>query len=290
MEDRDWLILQVLYEQKNITKTAHILFLSQPALTARLRQIEEEFGAKIVYRCSKGVHFTTQGEYLAKSAGEMLLKIRTIKEHVSNMEKEVTGTLRLGASNFFTKYKLPPLLKLFRNQYPQVEFKVTTGWSKDVFNSLYNQDIHVGFIRGDYSWQGEKYLLSEESMCIASIDKIDINDLPHLPMIDYQTDSSIKPLIDNWWRDTFSEPPSIIMSVNQLDTCKEMVVNGLGYAIIPRIILNDMENLHIIDLTDKNGNPIIRRTWMIYHHELLEMNIIKVFVDFIKTLDFHKFV
>lgn len=289
MEDRDWLILQVLYEQKNITKTAHVLFLSQPALTARLRQIEEEFGAKIVYRCNKGVHFTTQGEYLAKSAGEMLLKVRNIKEHVINMEKEVTGTLRLGASNFFTKYKLPRLLKLFRNQYPKVEFKVTTGWSKDVFNLLYNQDIHVGFIRGDYNWQGGKHLLFEESMCIASTEKININDLPHLPKIDYQTDSSIKPLIDNWWRDTFSEPPSISMSVNQLDTCKEMVVNGLGYAIIPRMILNDIDNLHIIDLADKDGKPLIRQTWMIYHQELLEMNIIKVFVNFIKTLDFQKF-
>ncbi len=66
MEYRDWYILQTLYQEQNITKTAETLYLSQPALTKRLRQIEKEFGVQIVQRGSRGVHFTPQGEYLAK--------------------------------------------------------------------------------------------------------------------------------------------------------------------------------------------------------------------------------
>ena len=80
MEDWDWRILQVLHEQKNITKTAQALFMSQPALTARLQHIEKEFGIKIVVRTSKGVQFTPQGEYLARSSEEVLQKIRDIRE------------------------------------------------------------------------------------------------------------------------------------------------------------------------------------------------------------------
>ena len=83
MEDRDWLILQILHEQKNITRTAQALFISQPALTARLRQIEEEFGTEIVFRTTKGVHFSPKGEYLAKESSNILRNLQNIKDTVS---------------------------------------------------------------------------------------------------------------------------------------------------------------------------------------------------------------
>jgi DNA-binding transcriptional LysR family regulator len=286
MEDRDWLILQALYEQKNITKTAQALFISQPALTARLRNIEEEFGIKIVYRTSKGVHFTPQGEYLAKSSTDMLFNLRRIKEHVTDMNSSVAGTLRLGASSYFTMYMLPRLLKCFKQEHPHVEFKVTTSWSRDVFNLVHNQDIHVGFVSSDYGWQNQRHLLFEEPVCIASASPLELRDLPKLPRINYQTDSLIKAMIDKWWRENFSEPPSISMEVDKLSTCKEMVVSGLGYAIMPSLIVSNIEHLHKVIITDKEGNPILRRTWMLYHEELLEMNIVSAFVQFVKNMDF----
>ena len=50
MEERDWLIIKTLYEQKNVTKTAEKLYLSQPTLTARIKHIENALGAKLLYR------------------------------------------------------------------------------------------------------------------------------------------------------------------------------------------------------------------------------------------------
>lgn len=286
MEDRDWLILQFLYEQKSITKTAQALFISQPALTSRLKYIESYFGIKIVHRTSKGVHFTPQGEYLAQSATEMLAKVRTIKEHVADMSTSVAGTLRLGASSYITMYMLPKLLKLFKQEYPHVEFKVTTTWSRDIFNLVHNQDIHVGFVSSDYGWQGQQHLVFEEPICIASTAEIDLKQLPKLPRISYQTDSMIKALIDKWWRENFSEPPSISMDVDKLYTCKEMVVNGLGYAIMPSLIVSNIDSLHKIILTDKDNQPLLRKTRMLYHEEILEMNVVNAFVKFVKNTDF----
>ena len=78
------------------------------------------------------------------------------------MRDQPIGTLRIGASNFSTKYLLPELLRRFEIQYPGIEFKVTTGWSRDIVNLVNNNDVHIGFIRGDYSWSGEKLLLFEE--------------------------------------------------------------------------------------------------------------------------------
>ncbi len=124
MDERDWMVLQILYSEKNITNAAKSLYISQPALTTRLKQMEKEFGVQIVNRGRRGVQFTPQGEYLAKCASEMLLNIQKIKENVLNMEQKMAGTLRLGVSNFFTDYKLPGLLKSFKDKYPHIEFKV----------------------------------------------------------------------------------------------------------------------------------------------------------------------
>ncbi|MED4072028.1 LysR family transcriptional regulator [Priestia endophytica] len=285
MDNRDWLILHTLFHEKNITKTGKILFIAQPTLTKRLKQIETELGVKIVDRGIKGVQFTPQGEYIAKRAEEVLHIFREIKEDIDNFNHSVSGTLRLGVSNFISKYKLPILLKLFKKQYPDVEFQVDTGYSKDIFNLVYTQSSHIGFIRGEYNWPDQKHLLFEEELCIASKYPIQLDDLPHLPRIDYRTDQLYKQLVENWWTEHYSEPPYIAMSVDQGDTCKEMVLNGLGYAIIPSLFLRDVEDIHKIHLKDKEGKKITQKTWMFYYNESTELNVVKAFVDFIKELD-----
>ncbi|WP_261133995.1 LysR substrate-binding domain-containing protein [Bacillus sp. Marseille-Q3570] len=64
-----------------------------------------------------------------------------------------------------------------------------------------------------------------------------------------------------------------------------MVLNGLGYAIMPSIILRDTEGLNTIDLKTKVGDPLLRRTWMLYHKESLNLNMVREFVSFIKSVD-----
>ncbi|OAS89187.1 MULTISPECIES: LysR family transcriptional regulator [Metabacillus] len=282
MDERDWMVLQTLYKEKNITKAAQLLYISQPALTNRLNQLEKEFGVIIVNRGRRGVQFTPQGEYLAKSAQEMLLTIQKIKENVLNMEDRVVGTLRLGVSNFFTDYMLPNLLKLFKDQYPNIEFKVTTNFSSHIAQLIYNQNVHIGIVKGDFIWKDHKHLLFEESICIASKEKIDIHDLPNLPRIDYHTDTSLKNSIDKWWSENFTQPPLVSIEVDKADTCKKMVINGLGYAILPSLILKDVNDIHIADIKSIDGKPIVRKTWMIYHEDSLKLNIVKAFVDFIE--------
>ncbi|WP_301108765.1 LysR family transcriptional regulator [Sporosarcina sp.] len=286
MNERDWLILQILYEEKNITKTAHRLYISQPALTNRLQLLEKEFGVQIVNRGRRGIQFTPQGEYLARSAREMLLNIQTIKDHVINMGDQLTGTLRLGVSTFFTDYMLPDLLKSFKDRYPDVEFKVTTDLSSQIAHLIYNQDVHIGIVKGDFTWKDEKQLLLEETICIASKEKIAVEDLPYLPRVDYHTDSLLKSSIDNWWTEHFAQPPTVSIEVDKSDTCKKMVINGLGYAILPRMIVNDAPDLYKIDITKLNGDPIVRKTWMLYHKDSLHLNIVKAFVDFMEE-EFH---
>ncbi|WP_223275461.1 LysR substrate-binding domain-containing protein [Paenibacillus elgii] len=69
-----------------------------------------------------------------------------------------------------------------------------------------------------------------------------------------------------------------------METCKEMVSSGFGYAIIPDIVLNESEDMYRLQLRTKHGEPILRKSWMIYRKESLHISLIKAFVDFIKEL------
>ncbi|MBL0388085.1 LysR family transcriptional regulator [Tumebacillus sp. ITR2] len=288
MDDRDWLILKTLYEKKNITKTAQTLYTAQPTLTKRIQQMEREFNVTLVQRGTRGVQFTPEGEYLAKCADEMLDRLQQIKEHALNLNQEVMGTLRLGVSNYISKHKLPRLLKLFRERFPHVDFKVSTGWSRDVFQLVYNQDVHVGIVRGDYQWPDAKKLLFQEGICVASQNPIDLQDLPSHPRIEYEMDALMKSIIDNWWSRTFAHPPLIGMEVDKGDTCKEMVIHGLGYGILSSALIEHHPDLHRIEVTNDRGEPIVRDTWMFYHHTTLETKLVHEFVKFVESIDFTK--
>ncbi|MCI2255638.1 LysR family transcriptional regulator [Domibacillus sp. PGB-M46] len=285
MDERDWLILQTLHAHKNITSAARSLYISQPALTSRLKQMEKEFSVQIVTRGRRGVQFTPQGDYLAKCADDMIHRMQKIKENVLNMENTMSGTLRLGVSTFFTDYKLPGLLKMFKEEYPNVEFKVVTEWSSHITHLIHNQDVHVGFVKGDYGWKDQKRLLFEETICVASKHEIDLENLPDHPRIDYRTDQGLKMVVDNWWAENYAKPPLISIDVDKAGTCKNMVANGLGYAILPSMILEDIENLYKIPLRQPNGELIKRKGWMFFHEESLELNIVRAFVEFIEQID-----
>lgn len=286
MDDRDWLILKILYEQKNISKTALSLYISQPSLTKRIKQMENEFRVPIILRGPKGIQFTPEGEYLAKGAEEMLERMRVMKEHVWDMDKEVMGTLRLGVSNFFSKHMLPRMLKQFRSTFPKVEFNVSTGWSKEILRLVQNQKVHVGFVRGEYPWADSKQLLFVENICIVSEKEIPLIELPNIPRVDYKTDVNLKGLIDHWWSSMFSRPPLVEMEVESAETCVEMVRNGLGYGIVPSVLLQGDNELYHSNILDTNGDPISRKTWMLYQEETLRMKLVNEFVHFVKGYEF----
>ena len=68
MDVKDWLVLKILDEERNITKASFRLYTSQPAVTYRLKKLEEELGAELLIRLPNGISFTPQGEHLVEYA------------------------------------------------------------------------------------------------------------------------------------------------------------------------------------------------------------------------------
>ncbi|MEK3936012.1 LysR family transcriptional regulator [Sporosarcina sp. FSL W7-1349] len=283
MNQKDWTILTKVYEEKNITKAAERLYISQPTLTYRLQQIEKEFNIKLFFRGRRGVDFTEQGELLVQYAKDMLQQQRDMKEVLWNKGNEVRGTLRLSVSRTYAFYELPQILKEFNERFPQVDFHVNTGVNADVVQSVYKQDAHIGIVRGDLHAPDEEFTISKETISILSVHNVDIQYLPSMRRISYQTDPALELLIDKWWKDNFSKPPVSNMNVDNVEIAKRMVLNGLGYCIAPSIALEKNKHLEKGILTDSSGSPIIWKTRLLYREELLELSMVKKFVEFIKN-------
>lgn len=294
MDEKDWLLLQSLGKEKSLTRAAERMYMTQPALTYRLQQLEKRFGVPLIAKHGKGIRFTQEGEYLAAYANKMIAELRNTKDHIINMQQEVQGTLRIGASIYFGQYELPLIIKKFLELYPKVQVQVDTGFSSEIFDMLLQEEIQVGIIRGEFQWLDQKCLIQEENICLISTEELDLDELPSLPRINYrapklalklgdQMSFSLSHAIDQWWHERYQEPPTITMQVDSYETCKEMAKFGLGYTIIPRVFVRPHENLYTVDLTLKDGQPIKRRTWMLYREATLQFDVVERFVAFLQN-------
>lgn len=286
MNERDWKLLLLLHEHKSITKASSMLHVTQPALSTRLKLIEEFFGVQIVIRGKKGVQFTAEGEFLVRKAQRVLAELNETRDALDSMKKSTAGTLRIGASHFFTRYLLPPLLGKFKALHPAVEYRVRTGWSRETVRQLLGNDIHVAFVREEHNWPGIKRLLFSEDLLVVSSEKFSMGDLPNLPLIHFTNEPAHQMLIDNWWAEHFNTPSQVGMVVDRLDTCLAMIKAGLGYGFLPAWILRGVKGLHAKKMRYRTGASVERSTWMILKEETAELRLVREFLDMVDDTDF----
>lgn len=296
MNEKDCLLLIYLQKEQNITKAAEHLFMTQPALTYRIRQLEKEFQVEILSKNGKNIRLTPAGEHLVEYAKRILNDLRKTKEFLLNMENELIGSLKIGVNSHFGLYNLPSILKDYIKMFPKVEWNVDTGFSTEMMDLLVDGQIDVAIVRGDYNWSDAKYLLSEENVCIIANEPIDVNKLPQMSMINrkepkvllkYKTSpyNPFEQSIEYWWNQRFIEPPLVTMQVDSYETCKEMVKKGLGYAIIPSVFLKKTDDLYYAPLIFKNGQEMKRRTWMYYREASMNLATVAEFVRYMKKAE-----
>lgn len=289
MRDLDWKIIATLYTSKSITKTANLLFITQPTLSKRLQLIEEELNTELVIRTSKGVKFTPEGEYVARQAQLILNIIDNIHQNLSNSTGGKKGTLHIGAPNSYTRFVLPPLIAQYARLYPDVRLEITTALSSQIPKLVDDRSVQVGFMRSNHGSIPSgltRIMLSEDQIYIVSSQPIQLEQLPDLPQIDYVKEPSIIEDTAVWWKQHFDRGPTVRMKVNHGDTCLAMIRQGLGYAIFSDDhFFRDDPNLFRMPLIHADGTPFTRKTYLIYSRDS-QSSLITNFIEFIKTVDF----
>lgn len=281
MDMRDIEIYLTLYQEKNITRTAEKLYVSQPSLTKRIKRLEEEFQTTLIIRTSKGIFFTSKGEKLVEHFKKLNTQVQNIQDDMISSFDNVQGNLRVGVSTIFAHYKLPMLLQGFLQEFPKVDLSIQTDRSSTIFKKLISDEVSLGIVRSDFKWQGEKKLLSKESLCIAYEEDIPIKELINKPYIEYKTEPSLQFQINKWWGENFLEPPRTNITTSSFDTCLELVKRGIGWSILAEIGLNDFEGV-VKKLYWKNGDAFERSTWLYYKEEYKQVPTVISFIEYIQ--------
>lgn len=281
----EYQLLSVLAEEMNMRKAAERLFVSQPALSQRLQNIEKEWGVQLFIRSQKGLTLTPAGELVISFVNEVLAMEEKVKESINALNEEVYGTLKIAVATIVGQNWLPKVLKKYIERYPNVKISLITGWSSEILKALYEDEVHIGIIRGTPDWKGIKIHLFEDHLYlvdreITSPDQVLSTDRP---FIQFKSDSNYYQEIQEWWHRKFQIPPKRTVIVDQIETCKQMAFNGIGYAILPSITLHGGEkNIFKLPLLDEHGKPLKRDTWLLGYESAFKLKQVQAFNDLVQ--------
>ncbi|MCC2929656.1 MULTISPECIES: transcriptional regulator CcpC [Bacillus] len=279
-------MLVVLAEELNMRKAAERLFVSQPALSQRLQTIEKAWGTKIFLRSQKGLTVTPAGEKIIQFANDVTSEQDRIRENIDELEGEIHGTLKLAVASIIGQHWLPKVLKTYVEKYPNAKVSLITGWSSEMLKSLYEDQVHIGIIRGNPEWKGRKDYLMTDHLYLVDTEISCIEDIAHTerPFIQFKSDSTYFQEIQHWWHQKFKTSPKQTILVDQIETCKQMALHGIGYAILPSVTLQNEDKVNKMPLLDGKGNPIGRDTWLLGYEPAFELKQVQAFVSVVKEM------
>ncbi|MDU1845317.1 MAG: LysR family transcriptional regulator [Niallia nealsonii] len=277
-------LLTVLSQEMNMRKAAERLFVTQPALSQRLQNIEKDWGTPLFIRSQRGLSLTAAGELVTKFAMETLKKEEEVRESIHAFKEEVYGTLKIAVASIVGQNWLPEVLKRFVERYPQAKISLVTGWSSDIMKSLSEDSMHIGIVRGIADWKGVKMHLFDDPLYLVDreIAKLEDIALTNRPFIQFKSDSNYYEEIQVWWHRNFQMPPNNTIVVDQIETCKQLSFNGIGYSILPSIALRKAdETLSRIPLYNEHNEPITRGTWLIGYEATFQLKQVQAFLEIV---------
>jgi len=277
-------LLSVLAQEMNMRKAAERLFVSQPALSQRLQTIEKEWGTILFIRSQKGLSLTAEGELVVQYVNEVLKKQEKVKEKIQSLKTEISGTLKIAVASIVGQNWLPKVLKKYIEKYPQVKISLVTGWSSEMLKSLYEDQVHIGIIRGEPDWKGVKVHLFNDLLYLVDKEMTSAEQVleTERPFIQFKSDSNYYQQIQEWWLRHFKTSPKRTVVVDQIETCKQMTFNGIGYSILPAVTLHEADkNLFKVLLYDENNQPLKRDTWLLGYESAFRLKQVKAFVELV---------
>ena len=278
-------IIKVLAEERNMRKAAERLFLTQPALSQRLQSIEKEWGSQIFIRSQRGLMPTPAGELVIQHANETIARREEVFDAIQSLNTKVHGTLKIACASIVGHNWLPKVLKEFVTLYPDTKISLMTGWSSEIVKALYEGEAHIGIVRGQADWRGKKIHLFRDMMYLVDTEIQDLEEVVYSdrPFIQFKSDSDYYQEIMQWWQRYFKQNPRNQIIVDQIETCKQMALNGIGYAILPSITLSGQENVNKIPLiTGEKDLGLTRDTWLIGYDNAFELRQVSAFVDVVR--------
>src|SRR3989449_6796340 len=131
----------------SVTRAANALFVTQPALTARLNALERTVGTPLLVRRRGGVRMTEAGRAFLPYAERALQAVADGRTVLTELERGAAGHVSICASPIVSTYALPTILKRFSQTHPGVQVAVRTGHSEEMIEAVKRDEVAVGLLR-----------------------------------------------------------------------------------------------------------------------------------------------
>jgi DNA-binding transcriptional LysR family regulator len=283
MRDSDWQILNELYKTKNITRAANRLFITQPSLTKRLKQMEEEFQVTIVTRTTKGVAFTPEGEFLASKAEEYLQFMAVLRKNLRSMQNSKKTVILLGSSYTFSKNELPEIILDYTQEHPNVSFNLDIEQSNLLYRKACDGEVDAAFIRGDYDGEIIQRPVGEYRGYLVTKDEVSLDQLPEMQRVKYKTNDKTREIIEGWWQDQYGDLIPEGSDVGYIDVAWQILSMGSDYFTIV-FLPEDFSvpgGLRKMPLYYRDGRPVIRHSWFVYRENKAMPRALREFIQYV---------
>ena len=255
-------IFLYLYEEKSISKTANKLYVSQPAISYSLKELETQLGYTLFYRNSKGIEPTMEAKELYGYISTAFNILNDAEEHIKNLNSLNIGCIKIGTPSHIGVFYLSSFISDFRKIYPGIKFEIICKSTADMIEMLETRklDLIVDTLPISSKKNVTKITLSKMKNCFAynknilkDVDVKTVEDLKKYPLILPSATSSIRLKLDEYLESKNTKLNPVIESWTT-EIMLEMVRKGVGIGYFVRNVIDtqdDSENFEILMFDDE---------------------------------------
>lgn len=244
----------------NLTEVAAMLHTSQPGVSRQIRELEEELGISIFVRAGKRLTgLTPPGASLLPIVERLLLDAENLKRAGSEFSSCMQGQLSVAATHSQARYALPPVVKDFRDRFPQVTLHLHQGSPKQVASMLLSGEADIGVATEAlvdypqlltlpcYHWS-HSIVVPPKHPLLQHSQQVTLQQLVQYPIITYELGYTGRAHIDNAFA-AQGLHPDVVLTAMDADVIKTYVELGMGVGIVASVALDAQrdKNLRILD-------------------------------------------
>src|SRR5699024_947715 len=208
----------------------------------RLKSIEEQWGTQIFIRTKKELIVTSAGEKIIEHAKHVVDKETHLMDSINRNRSNIDGKVTIGVASLIGYTIIPSVLEKFLKEYPMVNVQVQVGSTSKIVTNA--DKYHVSITRGNKVLNKENVLLfSDEHYLVAPKNK----PIEEQPLIEFQADAWYSNQLKQFFEARFNRPYLPQIYVDQITTCRELLLNDVGMTVLPSLITNtmDLSNFHV---------------------------------------------
>ena len=288
MNERKLKIFFEVAKSLNMTEVAKNLYISQPAVSMVISELEGELGVKLFERIGKKLYLTYEGEIFLGYVRRILNiydECRTKIGHITNLK---CGKLKIGASTTIGIYLLPEIIGSFGNIYKDVEISIAIENTKIIENMLLENKIDIAFVEGPiYSDEivvkdfcdDELVVIVSSNHRLANFNEVDKDDLKNEKFILREVGSGTREVFEKAFYKNNIEYKTAF-ELGNTEAIKKAVISNLGISCMSKRCIKDEINLGLISMLKIKDVDLNRKFYFIYHKDKYFSNLLNVFVDY----------